>query len=261
MNQLQSAFYTRSDKLFLLEHSKKQRRYILAVRDMPAEERPREKLIAHGPSALTLAELLAVILNTGTKKEEVLAMTNRILKEYGQKSILTWKDAKKLSADLDIPMGKALQIIACGELGRRLFDKNENSSPTIRTASDVFSYVVDMQNLKREHLRGLYLNAHYKLIHDETISIGTVDASLIHPREVFKPAVEYGAVGVILVHNHPSGIVNPSPSDRAITDQLIKTGEMLGIDLIDHVIVTKDTFISIPASYKGEGEKMHLTNT
>lgn len=255
MNQLQPAFYTRSDKLFLLEHREGQRRYILAVRDMPAEERPREKLIAHGPSALTLAELLAVILNTGTKKEEVLTMTHRILKEYGQKSILTRKDAKKLSADLGIPMVKALQIIACGELGRRLFDKNENCSPTIRTASDVFSYVVDMLNLKREHLRGLYLNAHYKLIHDETISIGTIDASLIHPREVFKPAVEYGAVGVILVHNHPSGTVDPSPSDRDMTEQLIKIGEMLGIDLIDHVIVTKDKFISIPASYKGEERK------
>ncbi len=241
--------YQQPARTFLLDGE--ERHYALAVRDMPDEEKPREKLLAHGPSFLTLPELLAVVLNTGTKKEGVLSMTHRILKEYGKVSILAQKDAKKLAEDLHIPIGKALQIVAVGELGRRLFLKNENAAPAIRTAKDVFEYVTEMRNLKKEHLRGLYLNAHYKLIYDETISIGTMDTSIIHPREVFKPAIEYGAAAVILVHNHPSGVIKPSPSDRQMTEQLIKAGELIGIDLIDHVIVTKDKFASIPASYRG----------
>lgn len=241
--------YVRRDHVRYLDGQ--DRRYILAVRDLPDEDKPREKLLTHGPAALTLAELLAVILNTGTKKEEVLAMTHRILKEYGQKSILDQKDAAKLARDLNIPAIKALQIVACGELGRRLFAKNENAAPTIRTARDVFDYTIDMRQLRREHLRGLYLNAHYKLIHDEVISMGTVDTSIIHPREVFKPAIEYAAAAVILVHNHPSGITKSSSSDRALTKQLVAAGELLGIDLIDHVIITKNSYKSIPAPYKG----------
>jgi len=106
-----------------------------------------------------------------------------------------------------------------------------------------------MRALSKEHLRGIYLNAHYKVIHDEVISIGTVDANIIHPREVFRPAVERSAVAVILVHNHPSGVVEPSDADVAITKQLIQAGKLLGVDLIDHVIVTKDKFLSIPVEY------------
>jgi len=109
--------------------------------------------------------------------------------------------------------------------------------------------VKDMRELPKENLRGIYLNAHHKVIHDEIISIGTVDSNIIHPREVFKPALEYSAVAVILVHNHPSGEINPSQADRDITEQLIKVGKILGIDLLDHVIVTKDNFFSIPVQY------------
>lgn len=245
VDQPQPALYTRNAKVFFLE----ERQYILAVRDLPDEDKPREKLLRHGSSVLTLAELLAVVLNTGTKKEEILSMTNRILKEYGPKSILTQKDAKKLAADLDIPIGKALQIVACGELGRRTFAKNENASPVIRTASDVFEHVLDMRKFTKEQLRGLYLNAHYKLIHEETLSVGTVDASIIHPRDVFKPAIEYGAAAIILVHNHPSGETQSSSSDKAITEQVISAGKMMGIELIDHVIITKNSYKSIPANY------------
>lgn len=254
MSQPQPVLYTRRTDVFFLDQSlsekiKKERRYVLAVRDLPDEEKPREKLAAHGPSYLTLSELLAVIFNTGTKKEEVLAMSSRILKEYGQKSVLTQKDAKKLASDLGIPLGKALQVVACGELGRRTFAKNDAAVPTIRTAGEVYEHVADMRNLKKEQLRCLYLNSRYKLIHDEVLSIGTMDASIIHPREVFKPALEYGAAAVILIHNHPSGETKPSVSDKLITEQVIKAGKVLGIELIDHVIITKNSYKSIPANY------------
>ena len=162
---------------------------------------------------------------------------------------MSQNNPQALLKDLDIPIGKSMQIVACAELGRRFFQKNNSSFPIIRTAREVYEYTKDMQNLSKEHLRGIYLNAHYKVIHDEIISIGTVDVSVIHPREVFKPAIEHSAVALILVHNHPSGVTSPSEADLSITSQIIKAGKFLGVDLIDHVIVTKDSFASIPESY------------
>jgi DNA repair protein RadC len=226
------------------------RRYLLKIRDLPQDDKPREKMVLHGPSVLTTQELLAAILNTGSKKEEVLSMSARIMNEYGEQSIMHARNPTKLAADAEIPLGKAIQIVAIAELGRRFFQKNSAAAPTIRTAKEVFEYAKDMRELSKEHLRGIYLNAHYKVIRDETISIGTVDANIIHPREVFKPALEYSAAAVILVHNHPSGSVEPSGSDCEVTEQLIAAGAILGIDLIDHVIVTKDAFGSVPAHYQ-----------
>jgi DNA repair protein RadC len=221
------------------------KRYVLRVRDLPAEQKPRERLLAEGPGALSTAELLAVVLVSGTKKEEILEMTNRIMQEYGERSVLMSTNAKTLSADLDIPIGKAEQIVACGELGRRYFRRSKDGAPVIRTAKDVFEYTLDMRNLSKEHLRGLYLNTHYQLVHDETISIGTIDANIVHPREVFRPALAHSAAAVILVHNHPSGNAEASEADKAITRQLSDAGALLGIDLIDHVVVTADSFTSI----------------
>ena len=225
------------------------RSYVLKVRDVPLEDRPREKICAVGPSALTTSELLAAILVTGTIKEDVLAMASRIIKEYGETSVMHAKDPATLATHLAIPLGKAVQIVAAAELGRRFFDRNSASAPIIRTASDVFDHVQDMRGLPKEHLRGLYLNSHYKLIHDEVLSIGTIDASIVHPREVFKPALEYSAAAVILVHNHPSGSTTSSGTDTLVTEQLVQAGKILGIDLIDHVIVTEHAFASIPVEY------------
>jgi len=225
------------------------KRYVLKIRDLPEDEKPREKLLKHGPLALSTAELLATIISTGTKKEGVLEMSGRVIKDYGEGGLMSQKNPLTLSKDLKIPINKALQIVACSELGRRFFQKNSSSLPVIRTAKEVYEYVADMHNLSKEYLRGIYLNSHYKVIHDEVISIGTVDANIIHPREVFKPAIEHSAVALILVHNHPSGITTPSEADIFITNQVIEAGKFLGVDLIDHVIVTKDAFLSIPLKY------------
>ncbi len=106
-----------------------------------------------------------------------------------------------------------------------------------------------MHNLPKEQLRGLYLDTHHKVIHDEVLSIGTINASMLHPREVFKPAIEYGAAALILVHNHPSGVSTPSQSDIQITEQIVLAGKVLGISLLDHVVVTRDSFTSVPVIY------------
>jgi DNA repair protein RadC len=226
------------------------RQYPLKIHDLPEETRPREKLTKQGPEALSLPELLAVVLGTGTTKESLLAMTQRIIRDYGEQAVISERDVHKLATDLDIPEGKACQIIACGELGRRFYQKNGTGFTVIRSAQDVYEYLGDMRNLPKEHLRGLYLNSHNRIIHDEVISIGTINANLVHPREVFRPAVEYSAAAIVLAHNHPSGVLTPSAQDIEITNQLIAAGKVIGIHILDHVIITKDTFKSVQANYQ-----------
>ncbi len=219
------------------------------IREMDDNEKPREKLVKNGPSSLSSHELLAIILSPGTKKEEVLTMSRRIFKEYGEKSIVFETNVKKLKKALDIPTAKACKIVACFELGRRFFHKRKGKQIFIRSARDAAKYLQDMRELEKEHLRGLYLNSRNCLLHDELISIGSLTASIIHPREVFRPALEYSATSIILAHNHPSGISKPSKADIEITKQLVEAGKNLGINLIDHIILSKNKFISIPVEY------------
>lgn len=225
--------------------------YRIAVRDLPAEDRPRERLVAQGPQDLTVAELLAVVLGVGKRGEDVLALSRRLLREYGERAITEQRDAKALAEAADIAPGKAAQLIACFELGRRLFQEPARGRQQVflRGIEQVVAYVAQMRELTKEQLRGLYLNAHYGVIHEEVISVGTLTGSLVHPREVFQPALAYGASGLILVHNHPSGVAEPSDADIAVTEQIVAAGRILGIALLDHVIVTKHSFTSIPVPY------------
>jgi DNA repair protein RadC len=231
----------------LFMHENKQ--YNFKIKDLPNEDKPREKLIKYGPATLSVAELIAVLLNTGTKKEDVLSMASRIIKDYGERALASHTNAEIIAKDLDIPIVKATQIVACAELGRRFFEKKISGPQVIRTAKDVYEYLQDMRNLPKEHLRGIYLNTHHRIVHDEVISIGTIDTNIIHPREVFKPAIEYGAAAVILAHNHPSGIVTPSQSDIEITKHLVSVGKIIGIPLVDHIILGKNKFTSIDVEY------------
>ena len=239
--------YTIHDNAIILDRPI--REYTLTIKDLPADGKPREKLMAQGPEALSLKELLAVVLSVGTVKEDVLEMSERIIREYGEKTILAERDPVRLSKDLDIPIVKACQIVATGELGRRFYDKTETGFTTIRTAKDVFEYLQDMRNLPKEHLRGLYLNSRNRIIRDEVISIGTINSNIIHPREVFRPAIECNAAAVVLAHNHPSGEAKPSDEDIEVTRQLVQAGKILGITVLDHVIITKHAFTSVNESY------------
>lgn len=226
-----------------------ERSYVLTIHDLPNDERPRERMLEHGPKSLSTSDLVAVLLSVGTAKENVLSMANRITREYGERALMHEADAERLAREVGLPIGKAMQVVAAAELGRRFYARNDMMLPVVRTARDVFDHAVDMRLLPKEHLRGLYLNAHYKVIHDEVISIGTIDANLVHPREVFRPAVEHAAVAVILVHNHPSGELEPSVADLAVTEQIVEAGTLLGIELVDHVIITKHGYASVPARY------------
>jgi DNA repair protein RadC len=258
--------YVLSDNAIVLDHASRAsiraaydiKKYDLKVKDLPEDELPRERLIKAGPAALSTAELLAVVMTTGTKKEDILQMSARVLKDYGEQTLMNQTDAQKMAADLDVPLLKAMQIVACGELGRRFFQRKQGGLSVIRTPKDVFNYCFDMRDLPKEQLRGIYLNAHHRVIHDEVISIGTVTSSMVHPREVFKPAVQYGAVGVVIAHNHPSGVLKPSKADIDVTRQLIRAGEVMGINLLDHVILTKSGFASVEVTAEPhEGDESH----
>lgn len=215
------------------------------IKQFVFKKRPREKLIGKGPDILKNAELLSIILNTGYAGENVLELASRILHEYGSKAITKEKSVQRLMDELALPPVKACQIIACFELGRRFFQEDAGRLPSIRGPEDVYKYLAEMRKLRKEHLRGLYLNARHKLIHDEVISIGSLTANIIHPREVFEPAIAYSAAGIILAHNHPSGDPEPSKGDWEITEQLAEASKILGIDFLDHIIVAKKGFVSL----------------
>ena len=246
---MQKNSYIIKDTAMFLDRSFGGGEYPLLIRDLPPEGKPREKLLAQGPEALSSRELLSIVLQVGTVKEDVLQMSERLVRGYGENSVLAERDAVKLADEANIPLNKAMIIVALGELGRRTYDKKETGFKTIRTAQDVYEYLVDMRTLPKEYLRALFLNAHNRVIRDEVISIGTVNSNIVHPREVFRSGIESNAVAVILAHNHPSGEAIPSTEDINITHQLIQAGQILGIRVLDHVIITKDGFASVKAEY------------
>ncbi len=218
---------------------------IITLKNLAHEDRPREKMLNLGPEALNSVELLAIVLNSGSKKEDIMNMVHRILKEYGHNSIINEKNPINLEKELDLPRVKACQIVACFELGRRFFAKEKNISINIRNAKQAFTHLKDMGNLNKENLRGLYLNSRYQLIHSETISVGTIDTSIVHPREVFRPAITQGASAIILAHNHPSGVLEGTAEDILVTKKIKEAGELLGIELLDHLIISRDKYISL----------------
>jgi len=219
--------------------------YVLRVRDMPDTERPRERLLEMGPSNLSVAELLAIIWGVGTAKEDVLAMSKRTLKEYGEKVISSELNPRRLAATADIPLTKACQVIASFELGRRFYSSQGGRPAQVRNAKQAYQYLKGMGSSQKEQLRGLYLNSRYQVIHDEVISIGSLTSNVVHPREVFQPAIERGAVAVILAHNHPSGRLEGTSADIKITEQLVAAGDVLGIELLDHLVITSTRYTSL----------------
>lgn len=220
--------------------------YVLRVKDLPDQERPREKLLSTGAQSLSQAELVAVLWGVGTRKEDVLAMAKRTLQEYGGRGVFGNAKPAELAESLDIPLTKACQLVAAFELGRRAYAVSRNGRTTqVRTPSQAYRYFRDMGTNSKEQLRGLYLGSRHQIVYDEVISIGSLTSNIVHPREVFQPAMEYGAVAVIIAHNHPSGSLEPSEADLEVTRQLVTAGKILGIDLLDHLIIVPSGYRSI----------------
>jgi DNA repair protein RadC len=213
------------------------------IKDLPKDERPREKLIKKGSNTLKLEELLAILLRTGTKNKNVLKLAKDILSRYNQEKLknITYEELRNIYG---VGSTKAVQILAAIEIGRRFFKPKEEKEIYIHSPKDVLKQTSHLKENKKENFVVLYLDARNKLILKETVSIGTINASLVHPREVFEPAIKELAVQIILVHNHPSGDPEPSEDDLAMTKRLVEAGKILGIDVIDHIIISKSKFFS-----------------
>lgn len=225
------------------------------LKDTPKFDRPREKFLEKGPDALTNSELLAILLGSGIKGTNVKVLSQKILRKFGENFInASVDDLVKIQG---IGQAKALQISSALALARRIFDKQNSLDNLILSAQDAFSLVSDLREKKQEHLVCLYLNARNALIKRETISIGTLDKSIIHPREIFAPGLEMHAAGVILVHNHPSGDPKPSEQDKQVAKRIIEAGQLMGVNVVDFLIVAKNGVHSI----LGDLKNTELTNT
>ena len=215
----------------------------MKIKDLPKSDRPREKLIAKGAENLKDSELLAILLRTGKTGKNVIEIASQILSKYSKKRLLqmTYDDLSKISG---IDSAKATTLLAAFELSKRALEVNDTNLPVINTARDAAAQLSDMRDLKKEHFVALYLNAKNQLVHKETISMGTLNANLVHPREVFEPALKHSAAQIIAAHNHPSGDPKPSEDDIELTKRLTDAGKMMGIEIMDHVIVSKNSHFS-----------------
>lgn len=210
----------------------------MKIKDLPKVDRPREKLISKKPENLKDKELLAILLGTGVEGKNVIELSEQILQKYPIKKFLQLKyeDLTKIKG---INSAKACTILAGQELVKRALDVRDESLPKISSVEDILAQVVYMRDKTREHLMVLFLNARNDLLYKKPMFIGTLNANLVHPREIFQEALKQNACSVILAHNHPSGDNEPSEEDLEITKRIKEAGKIMGIEVLDHIIIAK----------------------
>jgi len=207
------------------------------IKDIPKIDRPRERFLKKGPEALSKSDLLAILLGSGIKGTNVQQLSQQIIKKFGKDFLnITVDDLQEISG---IGQAKALQIASAISLVKRFYTDDQTNEIKISSSQDVISLTYDLRDKKKEHLVCLYLNARNVLLKKEVISIGLLDKTLLHPREIFYPATELNAASVILVHNHPSGDSTPSEKDVEIVEKIAQAGEIMGISVIDFVIISE----------------------
>ncbi|WAH38964.1 RadC family protein [Alicyclobacillus dauci] len=212
-------------------------------------ELPRERLLRLGPAALRADELLACVMQSGSGKNTVHDIAQAVLHEVGGIYALADMEVAELLNVPGIGRAKALQIAAAIELGRRIAQKPTDTRLQIRTADDAARYVMDrMRYLKKEHFVTLLLDTKHRLLGEETSSIGSLDASIVHPREIFRIAVRRSVSAILCVHNHPSGDPTPSGEDVSVTKRLSQAGRVLGIEVLDHIVIGDGRYISLRAA-------------
>ena len=215
------------------------------VRDLPRQERPRERLQKFGAEALSGQELLALVIGRGIPKKSVMNIAQELLARFGNIKAISQATIEELSQIKGIGLAKAAQIKACFELGKREDLEPELKNFDIKDPEAVVKAIrASIKDKAKEHFKLILLNPRNKIIGISTISIGTLNASLVHPREVFKDAIMHTAASVVLAHNHPSGDPEPSEDDITITKRLIEAGKILGIEVMDHIIIAKNGFFS-----------------
>jgi len=219
--------------------------WIGGVRHLPARDRPREKLERLGPPALGDNELLAVILGSGTSDMDSLAMANAVLETVGGVHGLIRANLDDLCRVQGVGRARAAQMLASLEFGRRTLLNAPPLRPRLSTPKDVALHLLPEFGARTVEQFGIVLvDARHQLLRTRILSVGTVDRSVVHPREVFREAVSARATGIVLFHNHPSGDPAPSPDDVALTKRMVEAGELMGIEVIDHLILTETRYLS-----------------
>lgn len=220
--------------------------YYVTMRDVPAEERPRERLARYGAAALSTAELLAILLRTGRRGENVLAMAQRLLADCGGLVGPARISFAELQARKGLGAAKAAQIQAGIELGRRIAIASPEERPQVTSpAAAAALLMTEMAWLEQEHLRVLLLDTKNRVLATPTIYIGNVNTTVVRIAELFREAIRYNSTALIVAHNHPSGDPSPSPEDVQMTRQIVQAGELLGIEVLDHLIIGHNRFVSL----------------
>ena len=220
--------------------------YKIKVKDLPKNERPREKLLRYGANQLSNSELLAVILRTGTKDENILNLCDKLISHFGGINGLLNPSIEELKGIKGIGEAKATQIMALAELSARFNSFKSGEEYVISFPKDVAFYMMkEMNTYKKEYFKLIMLNTKNIVISVKDVSIGNLNSSIVHPREVFVEAIKMSSASVILCHNHPSGAPTPSKEDIAVTKRLKECGTLLGIEVLDHIIIGRKKYISL----------------
>lgn len=216
------------------------------MKDLPEEIRPRERMLAQGAASLSITELLAIIIRTGTTSLTALQLADLLLKRFGSLEVLAQAEVEEISQLKGIGQAKAVQIKAALELGIRLLTLQARKREGIRSGEDVFHLLLPtMRYLDKEYFKAVFLDTKNQVLQIKDVSIGSLNASIVHPRELFKGAIRVSSAAVILVHNHPSGDPSPSPEDIEITKRLWEAGQILGIKILDHIIIGDNKYVSL----------------
>jgi len=222
--------------------------YYLTIKEMPSQLRPRERLLAEGAEVLSDSELLAILLGSGTRSVTAIDLASYILSEFGTLSNLVNATVEELNGFKGIGLAKAAQVKAALELAKRLSNAKTMEPYIIRSPDDVVLLVKEkMRHLDREHFQALLLNTKHHVICRDEVSIGTLNSSTVHPRELFKNAIKKNAAALVLIHNHPSGDPTPSKEDIEVTRRLEKAGKIIGIEILDHIIIGGNSYTSLKA--------------
>jgi len=214
----------------------------MRLKDQPASERPRERLVALGPDALSHAELVAILLRTGLQGTNAVDIGRQLLQKYGSLGLLAQASIEDLQAVKGIGPDKAVTLVAGFTLARKMAQELRSESPVLDTPERIVDLLREENRVYEvEHFQVVLLNTRRKLTEVVKISQGTLDTLLVHPREVFKPAIAANAAAIVLVHNHPSGDPTPSEADIKVTRDLIRAGQLLKIEVLDHIIIGRRT--------------------
>src|SRR5690625_1070645 len=218
----------------------------IMIRDVPKEDRPRERLLNYGAHHLSNQELLAILIGSGTREESVMDLSNRILMHFEGVNLLSDATIEELTAIKGIGPAKGVSILAAIEIGKRINRYRPQERYVVRSPKDGADYVMEeMRGLHQEHFVVLFLNTKNQIIHRQTIFIGSLNASIVHPREVYREAVKRSAASIICAHNHPSGDPSPSQEDIHVTRRLVESGKMIGIEVLDHLVIGDRKYVSL----------------